>query len=159
MTIIDIEKLNDLTKSVELWKEQLDMATAKMARARSEKGFLNAGQDAEYAIENLKKANAELLAYQAEITGIIKNITEANEVVLMWYWTDEYGFQDSETYREVYSYYESAYDRYNKLKNNNGSYVWARFEVREAGETKRIEKLKAKIAKLEAELKELEGEE
>lgn len=89
------------------------------------------------------------------INGYTLNDNE--EIILAYHWNDEYGFKNSGVERTLYNTVAEAEHRYHALKNGNGGYVTAWFEIRKRGELNRMEELIKEIKKLNEELKNLEG--
>ena len=85
-------------------------------------------------------------------------VAAGGEIIVAYVWLDDYGRRDSEVQRSVWNSLEEAEEYYYKIKKGNGGYIKAWIEVREAGEFERIKKLRAEKAKIEAELKELGGD-
>ena len=99
------------------------------------------------------------IAFNNEALEEAKKLAETGgEIILARVWLDDYGCRNSAVERSVWHSLKEAEKAYHEIKKGNGSYIEAWIEVREAGEFERINSLRANIAKLEAELKELCGD-
>ena len=158
MKKIELDNINYLRSEVAYSKAELEKAIEAKARKRSEAGLKKADEE----IARIEKWNvrneARLAEYEAEAEEAKKLAAAGGEIVLARVWLDDYGRTDSEVNRSRWDSLEEAEEAYRKIKDGNGSYVKAWIEVREAGEFNRIKAIKEKIAALEAELKELGGD-
>lgn len=158
MKKIELDKINYLRSRVAFSKEELEKAIEAKARKRSESGLKKADEE----IARIKKWNAreeaELAKYEAEAEEAKKLVEAGGEIVLARVWLDDYGCRDSGVNRSVWHSLEEAEEVYREIKKGNGGYIEAWIEVREAGEFERIKDIRARIARLEAELKELGGD-
>ena len=159
MKKIELDKINHLRSEVAYGDEAvLKKAIEAKARKRSESGRKKA--DEEIARIEKWKANdeARLAKYEAEAEEAKKLAEAGGEIVLAYVWLDEYGCRDGKVNRSIWDSLEEAEEVYYKIKDDNGSYITAWIEVCEPGEFERIKKLRAEIERLEAELKELSGD-
>jgi uncharacterized small protein (DUF1192 family) len=158
MKKIELDNINCLRSEVARSEAELKKAIEAKARKHSESELKKA--DEEIArIEKWKALEeARLAKYEAEAEEAEKLAEAGGEIVLAYVWLDEYGFQDGKVNRSIWDSLGEAEEVYYKIKNDNGSYIAAWIEVRGAGEFERIKKLRAEIEKLEAELKELGGD-
>lgn len=158
MKKINLDSINYLRSRVAFSKEELEKAIEAKARKRSESG-LKKGDEEIARIEKWKaREEAELAKYEAEAEEAKKLAAAGGEIVLARVWLDDYGRRDSEVDRSMWHSLEEAEEVYNEIKKGNGGYIEAWIEVREAGEFERIKDIRARIARLEAELKELGGD-
>ena len=158
MKKIELDNINYLRSEVAYSKEELAKAIEAKARKRSESGLKKADEE----IARIEKWNARdearLAKYEAEAEEAKKLAAAGGEIVLARVWLDDYGRRDSEVDRSVWNSLEEAEEVYREIKKGNGGYIEAWIEVREAGEFERIKDIRARIARLEAELKELGGD-
>ena len=159
MKKINLDSINYLRSEVAYSRAELEKAIEAKARKRSESGLKKADEE----IARIEKWNARnkarLAEYEAEAEEAKKLAAAGGEIVLARVWLDDYGRRDSEVNRSRWNSLEEAEEAYREIKEGNGGYIEAWIEVREAGEFDRIKKLRAEIEKLEAELKELGGDE
>lgn len=158
MKKIELDKINYLRSRVAYSKEELEKTIEAKARKRSESGLKKADEEIARIEKWEAREEAELAKYEAEAEEAKKLVEAGGEIVLARVWLDDYGRRDSEVDRSVWHSLEEAEEVYREIKKGNGGYIEAWIEVREAGEFDRIKKLRAEIAKLEAELKELGGD-
>ena len=158
MKKIELDKINYLRSEVAYGEGVLKKAIEAKTRKHSESEQKKA--DKEIACIERWKANdeARLAKYEAEAEEAKKLAAAGWEIVLARVWLDEYGCRDGGVNRSVWNSLEEAEEVYYKIKDDNGSYITAWIEVREPGEFERIKKLQAEIEKLEAELRELGGD-
>lgn len=158
MKKINLDKINYLRSEVAYSRAELEKAIEAKARKRSESGLKKADEE----IARIEKWNAreeaELAKYEAEAEEAKKLAAAGGEIVLARVWLDDYGRRDSEVDRSMWHSLEEAEEVYHKIKDDNGSYIEAWIEVRKPGEFERIKDIRARIARLEAELKELGGD-
>ena len=159
MKKINLDSINYLRSEVAYSRAELEKAIEAKARKRSESGLKKADEE----IARIEKWNARnkarLAEYEAEAEEAKKLAAAGGEIVLARVWLDDYGRRDSEVNRSRWNSLKEAEEAYREIKEGNGGYIEAWIEVREAGEFDRIKKLRAEIEKLEAELKELGGDE
>ena len=156
MKKIELDNINYLRSEVAYSKKELNRAIEAKSRKRSEAGLKKADEEIARAEKWNARNEARLAEYEAEAA---KKLVEAGgEVVLARVWLDDYGRRDGKVNRSRWDSLEEATEAYREIKEGNGGYVKAWIEVREAGELDRIKKLGAEIEKLEAELKELCGD-
>lgn len=159
MKKIELDKINYLRSEVAYSEAELKKAIEAKARKRSKSGLKKADEE----IARIEKWNARnearLAEYEAEAEEAKKLAAAGGEIVLARVWLDDYGRRDSEVNRSRWNSLEEAEEAYREIKEGNGGYIEAWIEVREAGEFDRIKRLRAEIEKLEAELKELGGDE
>ena len=158
MKKIELDKINYQRSSVAYSKEALERAIEAKARKRSESGLKKADEEIARIEKWIAREEAKLAEYEAEAEEAKKLVAAGGEIVLARLWLDDYGRRDGEVNRSKWNSLEEAEEAYHKIKDGNGGYIEAWIEVREAGEFERIKKLRAEIAKLEAELKELGGD-
>jgi hypothetical protein len=158
MKKINLDSINYLRSEVAYSKAELEKAIEAKARKRSESGLKKADEE----IARIEKWNARnearLAEYEAEAEEAKKLAAAGGEIVLARVWLDDYGRRDSEVNRSRWNSLEEVEEAYREIKEGNGGYIEAWIEVREAGEFDRIKRLRAEIEKLEAELKELGGD-
>lgn len=158
MKKIELDKINRLRSEVAYGEAELKKAFEAKARKHSESGLKKADEE----IARLEKWNdrdkARLAEYEAEAEEAKKLAATGGEIVLARVWLDEYGCRDGGVNRSVWDSLEEAEEVYHKIKDDNGSYIEAWIEVRKPGEFERIKTLRAEIERLEAELKELGGD-
>lgn len=158
MKKIELDKINYLRSRVDFSKEELGKAIKAKARKRSESGLKKADEEIARIEKWEAREEAELAKYEAEAEEAKKLVEAGGEIVLARVWLDDYGRRDSEVDRSVWHSLEEAEEVYREIKKGNGGYIEAWIEVREAGEFERIKDIRARIARLEAELKELGGD-
>lgn len=158
MKKIELDNINYLRSRVAYSKEELEKAIEAKTRKRSESGLKKADEEIDRIEKWKAREEAELAKYEAEAEEAKKLAAAGGEIVLARLWLDDYGRSDSEVNRSKWDSLEEAEEAYRKIKEGNGGYIKAWIEIREAGEFDRIEKIRAEIAKLEAELKELGGD-
>lgn len=158
MKKIELDKINYLRSRVAFSKEELEKAIEAKARKRSESGLKKADEEIARIEKWEAREEAELAKYEAEAEEAKKLAKAGGEIVLARVWLDDYGRRDSEVDRSVWHSLEEAEEVYREIKKGNGGYIEAWIEIREAGEFERIKRIRAEIAKLEAELKKLGGD-
>ena len=158
MKKINLDSINYLRSRVAFSKEELEKAIEAKARKRSESGLKKADEEIARIEKWKAREEAELAKHEAEAEEAKKLAAAGGEIVLARVWLDDYGRRDSEVDRSVWHSLEEAEEVYNEIKEGNGGYIKAWIEVREAGEFERIKNIRARIARLEAELKELGGD-
>lgn len=158
MKKIELDKIDYLRSRVAFSKEELEKAIEAKARKRSESGLKKADEEIARIEKWKAREEAELAKYEAEAEEAKKLAAAGREIVLAHDWLDDYGRRDDKVNRSMYNSLEEAEEAYRKIKKGNCGYIEAWIEVREAGEFERIKKIRAEIAKLEAELKELGGD-
>lgn len=158
MKKIHLERIGDLRSDVARKEAELKKAFEAKSRKRSQVAL----EEADREIARIKKWKAydeETLAkYEVEAREAMKLAETGGEIVVAYVWLDDYGRRDSEVQRSVWKSLEEAEEYYYKIKKGNGGYIGAWIEVREVGEFERIKKLRAEKARIEAELKELGGD-
>ena len=158
MKKIELDNINYLRSEVAYSEAELKKAIEAKTRKRSESGLKKADEE----IARIEKWNARnearLAEYEAKAEEAKKLAAAGGEIIVAYVWLDDYGRRDSEVQRSVWNSLEEAEEYYYKIKKGNGGYIEAWIEVREAGEFERIKKLRAEKAKIEAELKELGGD-
>ena len=159
MKKINLDSINYLRSEVAYSEAELKKAIEAKARKRSESGLKKADEEIARAEKWNARNKARLAEYEAEAEEAKKLAAAGGEIVLARVWLDDYGRRDSKVSRSRWDSLEEAEEAYRKIKEGNGGYIEAWIEVREAGEFDRIKRLCAEIEKLEAELKELGGDE
>lgn len=158
MKKIHLERIGNLRSDVAHKEAELKKALEAKARKRSQVAL----EEADREIARIKKwkayAEETLAKYEAEAKEAMELAAAGGEIVVAYVWLDDYGRRDSEVQRSVWKSLEEAEEYYYKIKKGNGGYIGAWIEVREAGEFERIKKLRAEKARIEAELKELGGD-
>lgn len=157
MKKINLDEINCLKRSATRDEAFLKNAIEAKARKKSEQAIKEVETSIAFYEHEVKKANEKLAALVAEAEEAKKLAAEGGEVVVAFVWLDDYGRIDSEVERSLWNSLEEAEEYYNKIKDGNGGYINAWIEIRNAGEFDRIKAIKAEIARLEAELKEIEG--
>lgn len=158
MKKIELDNINYLRSEVAYSKEELEKAIEAKARKRSEAGLKKADEEIARIEKWKARDEARLAKYEAEAEEAKKLAEAGGEIVLARVWLDDYGCRDGGVNRSAWNSLEEAEEAYREIKKGNGGYIEAWIEVREAGEFERIKKLRAEIEKLEAELKELGGD-
>ena len=158
MKKINLDKINYLRSEVAYSKKELEKTIEAKARKRSEAGLKKADEEIARAEKWNARNEAKLAEYEAEAEEAKKLAAAGGEILLARVWMDDYGRRDSKVNRSRWNSLEEAEEAYREIKEGNGGYVEAWIEVREAGEFERIKKIRAEIEKLEAELKELGGD-
>ena len=158
MKKIELDKSNYLRSRVAFSKEELEKAIETKARKRSESGLKKADEEIARIEKWKAREEAELAKYEAEAEEAKKLAAADGEIVLARVWLDDYGRRDSKVDRSMWHSLEEAEEMYREIKKGNGGYIEMWIEVREAGEFERIKDIRARIARLEAELKELGGD-
>lgn len=158
MKKIELDKINYLRSRVAFSKEELEKAIETKARKRSESGLKKADEEIARIEKWKAREEAELAKYEAEAEEAKKLAAADGEIVLARVWLDDYGRRDSKVDRSMWHSLEEAEEMYREIKKGNGGYIEMWIEVREAGEFERIKDIRARIARLEAELKELGGD-
>lgn len=158
MKKINLDSINYLRSRVAFSKEELEKAIEAKARKRSESGLKKADEEIARIEKWKAREEAELVKYEAEAEEAKKLAAAGGEIMLARVWLDDYGRRDSEVDRSMWHSLEEAEEVYREIKKGNGGYIEAWIEVREAGEFERIKDIRARIARLEAELKELGGD-
>lgn len=158
MKKIELSKIDYLNSRVAFSKEELEKAIEAKARKRSESGLKKADEEIDRIEKWKAREEAELAKYEAEAEEAKKLVAAGGEIVLARVWLDDYGRRDSEVDRSLWNSLEEAEEVYREIKKGNGGYIEMWIEVRKAGEFERIKDIRARIARLEAELKELGGD-
>ena len=158
MKKIDLDNINYLRSEVAYNKAELEKAIEAKARKRPESGLKKADEEIARIEKWKARDEVKLAEYEAEAEEAKKLAAAGGEIVLARVWLDDYGRTDSEVNRSRWDSLEEAEEACREIKKDNGGYIKAWIEVRETGEFERIKKLCAEIEKLEAELKELGGD-
>ena len=158
MKKIELDRINYLRSEVAYSEAELKKAIEAKARKRSESGLKKADEEIAHIKEWKARNEARLATYEAEAEEAKKLVAAGGEIVLARVWLDDYGQTYSKVNRSKWDSLEEAEEEYNKIKHGNGGYIKVWIEVRETGEFERIKKIHAEIEKLEAELKELGGD-
>lgn len=158
MKKIELDKINYQRSRVAYSKEELEKAIEAKARKRSESGLKKADEEIARIEKWKARDEARLAKYEAEAEEAKKLAEAGGEIVLARVWLDDYGRRDSEVDRSLWNSLEEAEEVYREIKKGNGGYIEMWIEVRKAGEFERIKDIRARIARLEAELKELSGD-
>lgn len=157
MIVIKLEKIADADFYIERYRRLKTDAEAHKMRCTSQKSIVKAENDiADYErkIERHEKILAELNAEKANALAMLQ--TTKSEVILAYYWTDEYGYAETDIERILFPSYDSAISYYTERKKGNGGYFQGWIEVRPIGEFAKMEELQAKIAEMTSEFERLE---
>ena len=156
MIKINLESIASATFYIERYKTAKTNAEAHKMRCTSQKGIAKAEETIAHYEHEIEKEEKILAELNAEKTNALAMLQAGNmEVVLAYWWTDDFGFRETDIERISFPSYDSAMDYYTKRKNKNGGYFQGWIEVRPIGELAKMEELKTKIAEMNSEFERL----